>query len=62
MSGLNISRSLLPVKTGRKMLSEIVGVIVLAFIPVNSNLLVNFFIAKPMHVHVPCFGLFLVSC
>ena len=44
------------------MLGEIVGVIVLAFIPVKSNLFESFFIAKPMHVHVPCFGLFLVSC
>ena len=40
------------------MLGEIVGVIVLAFIPINSNMFENFFIAKSMHVHVPCFGLF----
>ena len=40
------------------MLGEIVGVIVRAFIPVDSNLFENFFVAKPMHVHVPCFGLF----
>ena len=58
MSGLNITRSLLPVNIGRKMLGEIVGIAVLAFISVNSNPFENFFIAKPMYVHVPCFGLF----
>ena len=40
------------------MLGEVVCVIVLAFIPVDSNLFENFFVAKPMHVHVPCLGLF----
>ena len=40
------------------MLCEIVCVIVLAFIPVNSNLFEELFIAKPIHVHVPCFGIF----
>ena len=40
------------------MLGEIVGVVFLDFIPVNSNLFENFFIAKLIHVHVPCFGLF----
>ena len=40
------------------MLGEIVCAIVPYFIPVDSNLFENFFVAKPMHVHVPCFGLF----
>ena len=44
--------------TGRKILGEIVCVIVLDFIPVNSSLFEDFFIAKPVYVHVPCFGLF----
>ena len=57
MSRLDITRSFLTVKAGRKMLGELVGVIVLAFIPVDSNLFENLFVAKPMHVHVPCLGL-----
>ena len=48
----------MPLNTGRKMLGEIVCVIVLAFIPVNSNLFEELFTVKPMHFHVPCFGLF----
>ena len=40
------------------MLGEVVGVIVLAFILVDSNIFENFFVAKPMHVHVPYLGLF----
>ena len=40
------------------MRGELVCVIVLAFIPVDSNLFENFFVAKPIHVHVPCLGLF----
>ena len=39
------------------MIGEVVGVIVLAFISVDSNLFENLFVAKPMHVHVPCIGL-----
>ena len=39
------------------MLGEVFSVIVLAFIPVNSNLFENLFVAKPMHVNVPCLGL-----
>ena len=39
------------------MLGEVVGVIVLAFVPVDSNLFEDLFVAKPMHVHVPCLGL-----
>ena len=45
------------VNAGRKMLGEVVSIIVLAFIPVDSNLFENLFVAKPMHVHVPCLGL-----
>ena len=51
-------RSLLPVNAGRKIIGEVVCVIVLAFIPVDLNLFENLFVAKPMHVHVPYFGLF----
>ena len=40
------------------MLDEVVCVIFLAFIPLDSYLFDNLFIAKPMHVHVPCLGLF----
>ena len=40
------------------MIGEVVCVIVLAFIPVYSNMFENFFVAKPMHVHVPYLGLF----
>ena len=39
------------------MIGELVGVIVLAFIPLDSNMLDNLFVAMPMHVHVPCLGL-----
>ena len=39
------------------MIGEVVYVIVLAFIPVDWNLFENLFVAKPMHVHVPCIGL-----
>ena len=49
---------LLPVNDGRKMIGKLVCVIVLDFIPVDSNLFENFFVAKPMHVHVPYVGLF----
>ena len=45
---------------GRKILGEIVCVIVLAFILVDSNMFENFFVAKPMYIHVPCFGLFFI--
>ena len=44
------------------MLGEIVCIIVITFILVDPNLFENFFEAKPMHIHVPCFGIFLVSC
>ena len=40
------------------MLVETVCVIVLAFIPLKLNMFEKFFVAKPMHIHVPCFGLF----
>ena len=40
------------------MLGEIVCVIFLAFIPVDLNLFEKLFVTKPMHVHVPCFGIF----
>ena len=52
MRQLDITRSFLTVNAGRKILGEVVSVIVLAFIPVDSNLFENFFVAKPMHVHV----------
>ena len=58
MRWLNIMRSLLPVKSGRKILGEIFCFIVLSFIQVYSNLFENLFVAKPMHVHLPCYGLF----
>ena len=48
----------LPVNAGRKMLGEVVCVIILAFIPVDLNLFEKFFVAKPMYVHVPCLGIF----
>ena len=57
MRRLDITRSFLTVNTGRKILGEVVGVIVLAFIPVYSNLFENLFVAKPVHVHVPCLGI-----
>ena len=46
--------------TGRKILGEVVGIIVLAFILVDLNLFENLFVAKPMHVHVLCLGLILL--
>ena len=52
-----MTRSLLTVNSGRKILDEVVSVIVLAFIPVDSNLFENLFVAKPMHFHVPFLGL-----
>ena len=39
------------------MIGELVSVIVLAFIPVDSNMFEKLFVAKPMHVHVPCLGI-----
>ena len=40
-----------------KMIGEVVRVIVLAFISLDSILFENLFVVKPMHVHVPCLGL-----
>ena len=39
------------------MLDKVVSIIVLAFIPLDSNLFENLFVAKPILVHVPCLGL-----
>ena len=45
------------VNAGSKMLGEVVGVIVIVFIPVDLNLFENLFISKPMYVHVSRLGL-----
>ena len=57
MSQLDITRSFLTVNAGRKMIGEVVGVIVLAFIPVDANMFENIFVEKPMNFHVPCIGI-----
>ena len=57
MSRLDITKSFLTVNDGRKIIGEVVGIIVLAFIPVDSNLFENLFVVKPIHVHVPCLRL-----
>ena len=57
MSRLDITGSYLTVNAGMKVLGDGVDVIFLAFIPVESNLFENLFVAKPMHVHVPRFVL-----